>query len=81
MALRPADFQTVYGFRRLGIAISGFPEFGQFYIAGFPASTQVFLKSAASANFATPAWPFDFYVKSGCGHLRLEAPASPYLLR
>src|ERR1035438_7042889 len=25
----------------LGIAIAGFPEFGQFYIAGFPASTQV----------------------------------------
>ncbi len=33
----------------LGIAISGFPEFGQFCFAGFPASTQVFLKSAASA--------------------------------
>jgi hypothetical protein len=27
----------------------GFPEFGQFCIAGFPASTQVFLKSAAYA--------------------------------
>jgi hypothetical protein len=27
----------------LGIAISGFPEFGQFCIAGFPASTQVSL--------------------------------------
>src|SRR6476660_3204660 len=27
----------------LGIAIAGFPEFGQFCIAGFPASTQVFL--------------------------------------
>jgi hypothetical protein len=27
----------------LGIAISGFPEFGQFCIASFPASTQVFL--------------------------------------
>ena len=27
----------------LGIAISGFPEFGQFCIVGFPASTQVFL--------------------------------------
>jgi hypothetical protein len=26
----------------LGIAIAGFPEFGQFCIAGFPASTQVF---------------------------------------
>jgi len=33
----------------LGIAISGFPEFEQFCIAGFPASTQVFLKSAAYA--------------------------------
>ena len=27
----------------LGIAIAGFPEFGQFCIAGFPASTQVSL--------------------------------------
>ncbi len=27
----------------LGIAISGFPEFGQFCIASFPASTQVSL--------------------------------------
>jgi len=33
----------------LGIAIAGFPEFGQFCIAGFPASTQVCLKSVASA--------------------------------
>lgn len=33
----------------LGIAISGFPEFEQFCIAGFPASTQAFLKSVASA--------------------------------
>jgi hypothetical protein len=93
--LSPADFHTVYGFRRpdvkpsriharfavwtipspssdspelrccpsslytfparmslrawLGIAIEGFPEFEQFCIAGFPASTQVFLKSAAYA--------------------------------
>jgi len=29
--------------------MTGFPEFGQFCIAGFPASTQVRLKSAASA--------------------------------
>ena len=29
--------------------VTGFPEFGQFCIAGFPVSTQVFLKSAASA--------------------------------
>ena len=93
--LSPADFRTIYGFRRpevrpfrtltpglrsglslhlprklrrlgaarlvstpsrrvslrawLGIAIEGFPEFEQFCIAGFPASTQVFLKSAAYA--------------------------------
>ena len=93
--LSPADFLTVYGFRRpdvsslessrqvcgldypftlprkvrslgaarlvstpsrlmsvrawLGIAVQGFPEFEQFCIAGFPASTQVFLKSAAYA--------------------------------
>ena len=33
----------------LGIAIQGFPEFEQFCIAGFQASTQVFLKSAAYA--------------------------------
>ena len=41
----------------LGIAIAGFPDFGQFCIAGFPASTQVLLKSVASASSATPAWP------------------------
>src|SRR2546426_3118144 len=29
--------------------VTGFPEFGQFCIAGFPASTQVSLKSAAAA--------------------------------
>jgi hypothetical protein len=33
----------------LGIAIAGSPEFGQFCIAGFPSSTQVCLKSVASA--------------------------------
>ena len=33
----------------LGIAISGFPEFGQFYIAGFPCEHSSFLKSVASA--------------------------------
>ena len=41
----------------LGIAISGFPDFGQFYIADFPASTQVFLKSAA---YAIPPRPRGF---------------------
>ncbi len=35
--------------------VKGFPEFGQFYFASFPASTQVLLKSAASAVSATPA--------------------------
>ena len=40
---------------RLGIAIAGFPEFGQFYSTGFPAGTQVDLKSCASASSATPA--------------------------
>lgn len=45
-------------FRRawFGIAIAGFPEFGQFYIASFPASTQISFKSVASAGSATPAW-------------------------
>src|SRR5271155_5647636 len=33
----------------LGIAISGFPEFGQFCIAGFPDEHSSFLKSVASA--------------------------------
>jgi hypothetical protein len=40
-----------------GIAISGFPEFEQFCIAGFPDEHSSFLKSVASADFATPAWP------------------------
>ena len=34
---------------------TGFPEFEQFCIAGFPASTQVAIKSGASADSATPA--------------------------
>jgi hypothetical protein len=38
----------------------GFPEFGQFYIAGFPASTQVFLKSAA---YAIPPRPRGFVLQ------------------
>jgi hypothetical protein len=40
----------------LGIAISGFPEFGQFCIAGFPCEHSSFLKSVAYAVSATPAW-------------------------
>ena len=39
----------------LGIAVEGFPEFEQFCIIGFPTSTQVWPKSVASTNFATPA--------------------------
>ena len=40
----------------LGIAISGFPEFEQFCIPGFPESTQKSLfKSVASTSSATPA--------------------------
>jgi hypothetical protein len=42
----------------LGIAIAGFPDFEQFYAAGFPMGTQV-LKSAASAISPRPRrnWP------------------------
>jgi hypothetical protein len=40
-----------------GSPFSGFPEFEQFCTAGFPPGTQVQLKSVASADFATPAWP------------------------
>jgi hypothetical protein len=36
--------------------LKGSPEFEQFYIAGFPAGTQVAVKSGASAISATPAW-------------------------
>src|SRR5260370_33322129 len=35
--------------------LTGFPEFGQFCIFGFPESTQVWSKSVASTSFATPA--------------------------
>jgi hypothetical protein len=35
---------------------TGFPEFGQFCITGFPMSTQILFKSVASACSATPAW-------------------------
>lgn len=44
---------------RCGLArdcqLKGFPEFEQFCIAGFPASTQEWSKSVASTDFATPA--------------------------
>src|SRR6202023_333254 len=50
----------------LGIAISGFPEFGQFCIAGFPGEHSSFLKSVASAGSATPAWliMYSFYQRA-----------------
>ena len=35
--------------------LTGFPEFEQFCIGGFPRSTQVSFKSVASTSFATPA--------------------------
>jgi hypothetical protein len=51
---------SLYTFPFPGLArdchLTGSPEFGQFCIAGFPASTQVWLKSVASTSFATPAW-------------------------
>jgi hypothetical protein len=38
------------------LPVTGFPDFEQFCIAGFPARTQIFgFKSVASTNFATPA--------------------------
>ena len=41
----------------LGIAIEGFPDFEQFCIASFPASTQTIFKSVASTGSATSALP------------------------
>jgi hypothetical protein len=50
---------SLYTFPFPGLArdchLTGSPEFGQFCIFGFPESTQVWLKSVASTNFATPA--------------------------
>ncbi|MEQ1537554.1 MAG: hypothetical protein ABL928_01385 [Sphingorhabdus sp.] len=37
--------------------MKGFPEFEQFCIVGFPASTQDWSKSVASTDFATSAFP------------------------
>jgi len=37
--------------------VTGFPEFGQFCIAGFPASTQVFPQVRCVCHSATPAHP------------------------
>ena len=51
---------SLYTFPFPGLArdchLTGSPEFGQFYIAGFPGSTQVGSKSVASTSFATPAY-------------------------
>jgi hypothetical protein len=50
---------SLYTFPFPGLArdchLTGFPEFGQFCIFGFPKSTQVWSKSVASTSFATPA--------------------------
>jgi hypothetical protein len=51
---------SLYTFPFLGLArdchLKGFPEFEQFYIFGFPKSTQFTKKkSVAFTNFATPA--------------------------
>jgi hypothetical protein len=51
---RPSSLYTFPAYVFPGLARDchikdGFPDFEQFCIAGFPASTQVFLKSAASA--------------------------------
>ena len=50
---------SLYTFPFPGLArdchLTGFPDFEQFCTAGFPAGTQVWLKSVASTNFATPA--------------------------
>ena len=36
--------------------LKGSPDFEQFYISGFPESTQFSFKSVASTSFATPAY-------------------------
>ena len=52
----------------LGIAITGFPEFEQFCIVGFPASTQVFAQVRCVCHSATPACPLRNRPQSyGCG--------------
>lgn len=38
-----------------GLPRERLPEFGQFYVPGFPKRTQISLKSVASTNSATPA--------------------------
>src|ERR1035441_5852391 len=69
----------------LGIAIAGFPEFEQFCIAGFPASTQVFLKSVASAIPPRPrGWLFTAIYHRGANrnlHVSLRRRRSWWILR
>ena len=61
----------------LGIAISGSPEFEQFCIAGFPASTQVFLKSAAYAIPPRPrAFRLQFSIIEQAGEIYTSVSAS-----
>src|SRR5208337_1950113 len=47
--------------------LTGFPEFEQFCIASFPASTQVWSESTASAGSATPASLFIYSCQSLSG--------------
>jgi hypothetical protein len=66
---------SLYTFRRAGehdglardCHVTGFPEFEQFCIAGFPASTQSGLKSVASTDSATPAQPRAPIERCGAG--------------
>jgi hypothetical protein len=52
---------SLYTFPLPGLArdchLTGFPDFEQFCISGFPGSTQTSFKSVASTDSATPAWP------------------------
>jgi hypothetical protein len=50
---QPLDNRSA-GMLGSGLPVTGFPDFEQFCIQGFPGSTQTF-KSLASTNFATPA--------------------------
>jgi len=59
-ALGAARLVSTPSHPRMGLArdrhLTGFPEFEQFYVQGFPRRTQSF-KSVASTDFATPAYP------------------------
>jgi hypothetical protein len=58
----------------LGIAVQGFPEFEQFCIAGFPASTPVLRKSAAYAIPPRPRAATSLMI----GHLARFYTSFPY---